>query len=298
MQTEVKLPKYLYHYTSINTLAYILQNKQILFNSLINVDDLEEQITLDKDIWAKYCFVSCWSANSRESIPMWEMYSSGMQGVRIRLPSDLFLPYSISYSDFAHALNMPLRADANSEEIVNDNEFMKSVVPPELYFSKECSFIGSNKLIPQKIEYTDNISLLFPTVKVENENQVNLFWGLIGKYKRKCWSFQKEWRFILTANPFSIKNIPGYALLETLGVPQFSDALKNTIMSCPDLSFSRIKLKIDETKLVNIKIVLGPKTSLADQIIVEALCEKYIKNTIPKDIISPSTLKIRKQDAI
>ena len=39
--------KYLYHYTSLETLALILKNKTICFNNLLNVDDLEEPSTQD-----------------------------------------------------------------------------------------------------------------------------------------------------------------------------------------------------------------------------------------------------------
>lgn len=34
--------EYIYHYTSIETLALILQSKKIRFNSLKNVDDINE----------------------------------------------------------------------------------------------------------------------------------------------------------------------------------------------------------------------------------------------------------------
>lgn len=39
--------KYLYHYTSLETLALILRNKTICFNNLLYVDDLDEAETED-----------------------------------------------------------------------------------------------------------------------------------------------------------------------------------------------------------------------------------------------------------
>ena len=39
--------KYLYHYTNIETLALILKNRTIRFNSLDRMDDLQEQQTAD-----------------------------------------------------------------------------------------------------------------------------------------------------------------------------------------------------------------------------------------------------------
>ncbi|MFR2171477.1 MAG: hypothetical protein ACLS54_12690 [Anaerostipes hadrus] len=38
---------YLYHYTNIETLALILKNKTVRFNSLDKMDDLQEQQTAD-----------------------------------------------------------------------------------------------------------------------------------------------------------------------------------------------------------------------------------------------------------
>lgn len=42
--------KYLYHYTNIETLALILKNRTIRFNSLDRMDDLQEQQTADVKI--------------------------------------------------------------------------------------------------------------------------------------------------------------------------------------------------------------------------------------------------------
>ena len=39
--------EYLYHYTNIETLALILSNRTIRFNSLDKMDDLQEQQTAD-----------------------------------------------------------------------------------------------------------------------------------------------------------------------------------------------------------------------------------------------------------
>ena len=47
-------PEYLYHYTSLETLALILENRTICFNSLLNVDDIEESETSDLKNFGKY----------------------------------------------------------------------------------------------------------------------------------------------------------------------------------------------------------------------------------------------------
>ena len=80
-------PEYLYHYTSLETLALILNHRTRAFNSLLNVDDVEKAETEDIANFGKYVYVSCWTDVEAESIAMWNLYTPNTQGVRIRLPS-------------------------------------------------------------------------------------------------------------------------------------------------------------------------------------------------------------------
>ena len=84
---------YLYHYTNLSALARILKNRTIRLNSLKNVDDLNELVSADYSKAGQYCFVSSWTSEKEESIPMWNMYSN-MDGVRIRLPVNPFERYT------------------------------------------------------------------------------------------------------------------------------------------------------------------------------------------------------------
>ena len=79
-------PQVLYHYTSLDTLALILTNKSICFNTLLNVDDIDEAETSDLGQFGKYVYVSCWTDEAAESIAMWQLYTPNMHGVRIQLP--------------------------------------------------------------------------------------------------------------------------------------------------------------------------------------------------------------------
>ena len=69
------IPQTLYHYTSLETLALILTNKSLCFNTLLNVDDIEEAETSDMGLLGKYVYVSCWTDEAAESIPMWQLYT-------------------------------------------------------------------------------------------------------------------------------------------------------------------------------------------------------------------------------
>ena len=83
---EATSPKLLYQYTTVQALAMILSTKKLKLNSLKNVDDKVEGKSKDIGNLKKYFFASCWTTEERESIPMWNMYGNGMEGIRIGLP--------------------------------------------------------------------------------------------------------------------------------------------------------------------------------------------------------------------
>lgn len=61
----------IYHYTSLETLALILKNRTLLFNNVKNMNDPEEVVTEDfKNSLQDYAFISCWTQNPEESIPL------------------------------------------------------------------------------------------------------------------------------------------------------------------------------------------------------------------------------------
>ena len=81
----------IHHYTNIESLALILQSKKIRFNRLDRMDDLEEGRVEAQGIpVGKYSYVSCWTEDEEESIPLWNMYAGKEMGVRISLPQDMF----------------------------------------------------------------------------------------------------------------------------------------------------------------------------------------------------------------
>ncbi len=83
-------PDYLFHYTSIESLCLILRSGSLKFNRLDKVNDLDEAATKNFPYAKSFVFVSCWTSEERESLPLWKMYSSDMKGVRIRMPVNMF----------------------------------------------------------------------------------------------------------------------------------------------------------------------------------------------------------------
>ncbi len=63
----------IHHYTNIESLAMILSTKKIRFNRLDRMDDLEEGCVEAQRIpLGKYTYVSCWTEDDEESIPLWK----------------------------------------------------------------------------------------------------------------------------------------------------------------------------------------------------------------------------------
>lgn len=139
----------IYHYTNLDSLALILKTQNIRFTRMDRVDDIREsQIHLGIE-FGKYFFVSCWTTDTRESIPLWNMYSDKMRGVRIEFPSYPF-----------QELPLPIESSSNieyPEEILSPIPFKdllgKSyfVVP---MFLKRDHFAGS-------MNYIDDVEALY-----------------------------------------------------------------------------------------------------------------------------------------
>lgn len=303
-------PQFLYHYTSINTLAYILKNREFKFTSLPMLDDQEEAEIADANMLSKYCFVSSWTENSQESIPMWEMYSKGMSGIRIKLPTNIFVRYPISINEFIDEHERILKKECPNLQFARSNSsnggeaFQYSPVPIKTFFEENVNFLPASGPDVELFEvfYTNDESLLRPRIisrKKEDENNGTksvAFSGLLGVCKRDVWNFQKEWRYRLIIFPGN------HAEMFPTNNGEEPDYFERVYAQCPDLYLfnspntilDKYFLSFRPEVLAKIEIVMGPKTNEADRLIVEALCEKYIPGADMESIIKNSILKIRK----
>lgn len=264
----VVVPDYLYHYTSINSLASILMSKKIRFASLASVDDLQEQWIndLDQKGLVKSCFVSCWLDEQKESIPMWKMYGDNMHGVRISLPSDLFPVYRISPEE---SIKQFIEAAKPNYKINQDDwQEIISPIPPDEFFASEHRFYLPDDFGPIEVQYTNDPSKLYPTVRKNLGTHVNLKISEIGLYKSTYWDFQKEWRFRFFIQ-MKLKENPGIA----------TDAEKADILSLGSLrwrapSVTFYDLLIDQMKFKRMKITLGPNVNEREELVVRFFVDK------------------------
>lgn len=252
--------EYLYHYTDITTLALILKNRTIRFNSLQNVDDLEEKESEEFPGLCKYTFVSCWTDDLVENIPLWKFYTN-MKGVRIKLPKYPFKKYYIK--DYI-------------EDDMEDNQEYIYVNPNEF---KNDNFIINPSVTFSKINYVDDNMIYKKTSSYNNGNCLEIDVENVGKIKRKSWDFQKECRYIINIIPISQDDIAKGTSAKTLR--------RNICINNNNLPIDYYDLKIDKDKFENMEITLGPAVSEGDRIIVQDLVKKYN----PKAIIKESVLK-------
>ncbi|PRB02412.1 hypothetical protein CQ046_12690 [Chryseobacterium sp. MYb7] len=246
---------YIYHYTSIETLALILKNKKIRFNSLKNVDDINEtQFSDENDVnLSSHTLISCWTNNEEENLAFWNMYTPNMKGVRIKISKNLFQEYSF-----------------NTEYVI---DIQNSLITNSLVPKTEC-FNSNYWIIPfsenfLEVIYTDQDDLLKPQiVKIENEN-FTIKTGEIGRYKSKIWEFQKEVRFKLFILP--TKDLYGNQIHP---LNNFQTIIDDKI-PCP---IDNYFIDIRDDAFKNMEVTLGPKCTFSEEIIVEALLEKYNPN--------------------
>ena len=227
--------KYLYHYTRTEEFASILKTKKIKFNRLTNMDDIEEGNAKDFKNMAKIFFVSSWTyeEDNIENIGMWNSYCNYTNGVRIGLPLNPFKEY-----------------------IYLKN---KSYIPNE--YKQKYTISPFQKLLV-KVEYTNNNDLLYPTVEYVGGN----FNGGIGKYKKKHWRYQNEWRYVIQMIPMPLNEIINY------DISMFNnDSIFNV---------NNLFLEIDEEKLKDMTVTLAPKIKIENKRRVYEIVKKYNPNCI------------------
>ena len=269
MVNDARFPGFLYHYTSFETLALILTNRTICFNSLQNVDDMEEAETADMQNFGKFVYVSCWTDDARELISLWSLYTPDMHGVRIGLPCFPFKKYSYKKGQF------------------NFTEDVTTYINEEDLFREDKYSITSDQPRLVKVEYTDEKSKLMPSIKhvepadaverylrAENMSEavntkITISFGELGKYKRSDWEFQHEWRYIITMTPFGMRESQP---------PTFEKQQKLiTKLNDPNTPppVDRYFLRLADDAVKQMQIVIGPRMTQAEKIYVKTLLKEH-----------------------
>lgn len=272
----------IYHYTNINSLALILESRKIRFTRLDRVDDLRESQTVSKIEFGKYFFVSCWTRSTQEHIPLWNMYTRDMKGVRIGFPD---MPFKMT----------PLKAPS-SWNMVQNGEIFSPISFDEMFCDTYCilpvfltpeMFAGPVSYVPDmSIVYKNNVKLSVTPGCTQAHLEIGNMASL-PRTKDDDWAFQKEFRFVLLITP-SIPVPP-----DGIGNPDFAKAFPSHVLSSfiegLDPGIEYYDLELDETILNSIDVTIGPRAEYSDRLLVESLLSKYTKITK----VNSSTLSIR-----
>lgn len=273
--------EYLYHYTTVDTLALILRNKTIRLNNLADMDDLEEGSTEDVGKYGRYIYTSSWCKSKAESIPLWALYTQNMQGVRIGMRKNIFDTEVL---------------EVNGNDIKENIQYTKGLLSlenqiPITFMPTEVELI--------EVEYTDDERLIYPkVVEITSKNSgnnvsLNINHENIGKYKRSTWEFQNEWRYRVKSLPFSKKQLlelqkQSIKIQEkdlSLGVNWLAERILDENIKTQKY----IDLVISGEAFENMEILCGPKMTAGQKLIVSDLVEKY--NSTAK--VRNSELKIK-----
>lgn len=263
------VPKYLYHYTNIETLALILKNRTIRFNSLDRMDDLQENMTADLENAGKFVFVSCWTDDEKESIPMWNMYASLKQGVRIRLKTAPFKVYSNTADDLRKVSKFPVKD-------VTGGNLTKTIIPLAEMLSK--GYVVTEGMTPDsgfllhKIVYTDAQEKLYPLIVTEKEGKFSVSLNKLGVYKNTSWSFQNEWRYILHILPLNMNQSPDQSEKESL---ELANKIRTDRAVQP---FRFYDMVIADEAFSDMQITMSPEISPGSKVIAESLIKEFNPN--------------------
>lgn len=253
----------LYHYTSIENLSLILKYKTFRFKPLNTLDDLLEGICRDGFELRKCVFVSCWTEIERESIPFWNMYTPNMSGVRIRMPKKMFTDRSV-------VIDHP-RVQASVQF---------SILGEEEHIKRDYLILPTHNNYLQKVTYTEDENLLFPKILHSDVDGDTFKYGPVGLYKKTEWEFQKEWRYLIRVFPRKYDST-------SKEIDVFKQ-IGEGIIDKMDVPMEHIDVTISEDAFKDMVVMLGPKTTDAQRVIVESL-----KLYNPSLKIEESQIKIR-----
>ena len=179
--------EFLYHYTSLDSLEKILENRTLRLSPLTQMDDLEEKEIEDLKILASFCYVSSWTYESDEKERMWEMYGDHKEGVRIGMRVLPFQTYSCTEEERKIIEGLGLTRNYD-EMYVSVEDMIRG------------GFITGNQgdlSLFRKIKYTDDVKKRIPKIysKKNGKRKISLY--ELGVYKNGSWEYQDEARYII-----------------------------------------------------------------------------------------------------
>lgn len=256
--------EYLYHYTSIESLALILKNRTIRLNPLDKMDDLQEQKTADVKNLGKFVYVSSWTNEAKESIPMWKMYTNSSAGVRIRLRKNPFIRHRSYAQDIKKATMMGITVETCSDGTADTFVNIGKLIDNNFYCVE--TFYQS---ILKPVEYVNDLTLLEPQVFYDDGITCQLSLGKLGIHKNTYWDFQKEWRYRMSF--FRMQYVPDSERMAALA----NATMRRMVHGIEAPPFKYYDLDIEPTCFSDMEITCSPQISAGNRVLLETLVDKY-----------------------
>lgn len=263
----------LYHYTNIESLALILKNRTIRFNSLDNMDDLQENMTADIQNVGQFTYVSCWTNKAKEKIALWKQYTDHDTGVRIELPKYPFRKYnSTKYVDV-------IKRNTNLN-VISNGEFL-TVINYDDMINKNYSTFTIGEVDLFSIEYTEDQDKLIPKIVEHSEEEMKILMNRIGTCKDEAWRYQYEWRYKVQFLPVNF--------LEGIrnNCQKFLEVYNKIVNGTAVQSFEYYDFVIDDDAFEQMKITLSPTITAGNEELIRCFVERYN----PKAVIFDSKFK-------
>ncbi|KZL26270.1 DUF2971 domain-containing protein [Pseudovibrio sp. Ad37] len=256
---------FIYHYTTIQALACILEKRTIRLTRLDCLNDPDEGAAVTFDNAAKQVYCSSWTSLSHDTIPMWRMYS-GFDGVRLGLPAKMFKIHS-DIINVSKEPGYPIKFSSLNTKITVTTQNSATGETVHAYLDQ---LLG-----PDEIHYKLNTSQTLAVVHANNYGEERDFhnYKKIGLFKAHHWEFENEVRFRLVQN------------LNTVLPSGIARQVRD------DISYAEkaVHIPLKDDILDHAQILLGPNCKDSpNAIIVEALVEKYA----PLARISESQIRV------
>lgn len=246
---------------------------------------MEEAETSDMGQFGKYVYVSCWTADSQESISLWNMYTPDMTGVRIKLCEYPFKKHIYKKGQFS--MKTDIESYIDYEQLYRENKVSITPGQPVLI---EVQYTEENAKVCPKIKTAsqhDAVEKFLSAKAMDDLKGINLnisySFTELGQFKRTCWKFQKECRYLITVSPMGLreKNPPSFKKQQ--------EEIRRIEDKSSQSPLRRMFLEIDDDAFSSMEITLGPKVNEGCRIIVESLVNQYN----PHCTIRNSSLKIK-----
>lgn len=247
------------------------------------MDDMQEAQIFANRQDAFELFVSCWTKEAIEDIPQWAMYGDRLEGVRLSLPVDPFdwhhLDFNYEHEGYGFQI-VDIEAPYGELDVFARDYVL---VPTSAYQRRD--FGVDVAYLPSREAY------LKALIKFEEDGGISIPYGshMLAAVKEMHWSFQKEYRFIISAAWAPNRD---YSTEKEAYIEELCNGWRTKgRMSAKSL---HVDLRLSPSAFDSAEVTMGPLATEATQILVESLVATHAPNIKIKDSALKGTLRAKR----